>query len=586
MAEPFEIFFADAVTDTLLNRITYGSAGGAFIDGVDETIVVRIAFQEEWLEIGSIRLTLTGPDGLSASRLERYAPYALFGDLDGDLFSGPLLPLGDYKLDIKAYERADGLGSAQLEFSTMFELVPNRSPEADDDWIISAGSSTVFDPLDNDSDPDGDRLSLVSVGTPLGGFAVASGDSVIYGPNFIETPNGLKSFVGRDTFHYVITDGALMSTATVSVDVEGADGTDEFLVRFADARSDTILGRLQNYSNYQFDADVLDDLTVLVDLSPFARQLEQGDFQSVRLILDGGSVVRTENVAPYALFGDNTMGDFFGSGLGAGLPGWPDAHELQVQAFTKRDGGGELLANAVFKFTVSELGEVNLPPYARNDTFVVTSTSTILDVLFNDYDAELDPLTVISATNPIAGALVVENDAILYNQNLFVTPAGVTPFIGTDAFEYTITDGRAQSTARVEVVVEGVVAESEYRVEIVDVVTDNVVAAVFNDGFIELPGELRGRVGIAVTASPLAEALTPEHIASLRLSLYDGDRTISRVENDAPYALFGDVDGDFRTGSPLQERQYELTLEAFTHRNAGGDLFSIADFNFYLDYVG
>ena len=82
---------------------------------------------------------------------------------------------------------------------------------ADSDAISEDGSSTV-DVLANDSDVDGDTLSVQSVTQGANGSVVDNGDSTV---TYTPDPN----WNGVDTFTYTVTDGALTDTATVTVTV-------------------------------------------------------------------------------------------------------------------------------------------------------------------------------------------------------------------------------------------------------------------------------------------------------------------------------------------------------------------------------
>jgi len=64
----------------------------------------------------------------------------------------------------------------------------------------------------NDSDVDGDLLTVTAVGTPSNGTATVDASGVLYTPN--------TDFIGTDTFTYTISDGTgLTDTATITVDV-------------------------------------------------------------------------------------------------------------------------------------------------------------------------------------------------------------------------------------------------------------------------------------------------------------------------------------------------------------------------------
>jgi outer membrane protein OmpA-like peptidoglycan-associated protein len=90
----------------------------------------------------------------------------------------------------------------------------NRGPNAVGDSFTVNGSSVAnaLDVLANDSDPDGDPISIVAVGTPAHGTAAISGSKVSYVP--------AVGYIGPDSFTYTIADPkGLTSSATVSITV-------------------------------------------------------------------------------------------------------------------------------------------------------------------------------------------------------------------------------------------------------------------------------------------------------------------------------------------------------------------------------
>ena len=97
------------------------------------------------------------------------------------------------------------------------EAIPqaNGPPVAVDDASTTAeNTAIVIRVLDNDSDVDGDSLSVIAVGTPSKGAAAITGNAttVTYTPN--------SSFHGSDSFTYVVSDGnGGTDTGTVNVNV-------------------------------------------------------------------------------------------------------------------------------------------------------------------------------------------------------------------------------------------------------------------------------------------------------------------------------------------------------------------------------
>ncbi len=106
----------------------------------------------------------------------------------------------------------------------------NRGPNAVGDTFTVNGSSTAnaLDVLANDSDPDGDPITIVAVGTPAHGTAVINGSKISYAP--------APGYVGPDSFSYTIADPkGLTSTATVSITVTAVNHPPNAQADFATA---------------------------------------------------------------------------------------------------------------------------------------------------------------------------------------------------------------------------------------------------------------------------------------------------------------------------------------------------------------
>jgi len=90
----------------------------------------------------------------------------------------------------------------------------NRDPVARNDAASVEADATAqpIAVLGNDEDPDGDVLSVASVGVPAHGIATISGTQVLYTP--------ARGYTGADSFSYTVSDGkGGTATATVAVAV-------------------------------------------------------------------------------------------------------------------------------------------------------------------------------------------------------------------------------------------------------------------------------------------------------------------------------------------------------------------------------
>ena len=96
----------------------------------------------------------------------------------------------------------------------------NAGPVAVNDTSrVACGASTTINVLANDTDANGDKLTITSVSTPAKGTAVISGGNIVYTP----TAGACGS---TDTFTYSISDGkGGTATATVTVTVDAVTAT-------------------------------------------------------------------------------------------------------------------------------------------------------------------------------------------------------------------------------------------------------------------------------------------------------------------------------------------------------------------------
>ncbi|WP_170113414.1 Ig-like domain-containing protein [Ahniella affigens] len=276
----------------------------------------------------------------------------------------------------------------------------NRGPAAANDTnTTSRGTASNISVLANDTDPDGDALTITTVGNPANGTAVISGSSIRYTPN--------ANFVGTDTFSYTISDGR-NGTATATVTVTVLDNPPV---------------AVNDSANTPFNTPV--SLNVLTNDS---------DPQN-----DPLSVVSTTTPANGAV-------TFSASG---NVTYTPNSGFSGVDSFnyTIRDSNGST-AQATVSITVSAL-PANRAPVALDDSAIALGMVFVpLEVLLNDSDPDGDSLTVLSFTQPANGSVIQSSvpGVLHYRAN--------PGFCGLDTFTYTISDGRggtATATVTVDV---------------------------------------------------------------------------------------------------------------------------------------
>lgn len=102
-------------------------------------------------------------------------------------------------------------------------------------------------------------------------------------------------------------------------------------------------------------------------------------------------------------------------------------------------------------------GSTNEPPEAVDDDAETTiNTPVTIDVLDNDYDPDDDPLTIVSVTEPDNGTATFDGELVTYTPML--------NFVGTDEFDYTISDGKdGTASATVTVTVKAGIIEIDIK---------------------------------------------------------------------------------------------------------------------------
>jgi hypothetical protein len=297
--------------------------------------------------------------------------------------------------DAFTYSITDGKGGSAS--ANVNVTVVDRQPVAVDDSISTAvhTSSASFDPTANDSDPDGDALSVISNTTPSHGSVVFTGNSAVYSPD--------PAYAGADSFTYTVSDGhGLMATATVNVtivDQAPFAGTDTITT------AENTMGSTELFAN---DGDPDNDAIVVTAFGVFPQH------GSVTIYTQTGHCEYTPNTG------------FVGT----------DTFSYIIQ-----DPYGNT-AEGTVNVTVT-----NSAPIAVDDV-INTSTNTAgsVDVAANDSDPNGDAFSVTSNTAAAHGSVSFAGSTATYTPN--------NGYSGADAFTYTITDTNgATATATVNVTV-------------------------------------------------------------------------------------------------------------------------------------
>ncbi|MEO1491120.1 MAG: tandem-95 repeat protein [Pseudomonadota bacterium] len=436
---------------------------------------------------------LTGTNGAEADNFEGTPVLAsvtqptngtVTFDANGDV---TYTPDADFNgTDTFTYTAESPAGITETATVTVTVNPVNDAPVAVDDVdSTDEGTAVVISVLDNDTDIDGDTLSVLGVSQGTNGATVRNGDGTI-----TYTPDA--GFNGTDSFTYIVSDGnggTDAATVTVTVDpvndapvaADDTASTDEdnavtisVLVNDSDADGDTLsvsaFGQGANGTvtdnadgtlTYTPDADFngsdsftytvsdgnggTDTATVNVTVNPVNdapdavddSALTDEDTAVVVSVLLNDSDVDGDTLS-LSTFGQGANGTVTDNGDGT-LTYTPDADFNGSDSFTYSvsDGNGGT-DTATVNVTVTP---VNDGPVAVDDADSTDEgTAVVISVLDNDTDIDGDTLSVLGVSQGSNGATVRNGDGtVTYKPN-----AG---FSGTDTFTYILSDGNGGTDA-------------------------------------------------------------------------------------------------------------------------------------------
>jgi CshA-type fibril repeat protein len=410
-------------TDTITYTISDGNGGTATatvtvtVDGVNDVPVAvndTATVSEDSSNIINVLVNDTDIDGDSLTVSAATSSNGTVTiNADGTL---NYIPNADFNgTDTITYTISDGNGGTATATVTITVSSVNDAPVAVNDaaTVSEDSSSNTLSVLSNDSDLDGDSLT-VSAAISSNGSVTINGDGTLnYSPNV--------DFNGTDTISYSISDGnGGTATATVNVTVVAVNdvpiAVDDTTTVSEDSNSNTI-----NVLDNDTDIDG-DSLTVSAATSSNG---------TVTINADG-----TLNYIPNA--------DFNGT---------------DTITYTISDGNGGT-ATATVNVTVDAVNDV---PIAVDDTAMVSedSNNNTINVLDNDTDIDGDSLTVSAATSSNGTVTINADGSVNYIPN--------ADFNGTDTITYTVRDGNGgTATATVTITVSPVndapVAEDDFTI--------------------------------------------------------------------------------------------------------------------------
>ncbi len=475
----------------------------------------------------------------------------------------------------------------------------NDAPVAKDDIATTQEDTAVtIDVLPNDSDVDGDKLSIQSATVPE-----AQGKVEIVDGKLVFTP--AENFNGHAEITYTVTDGQLTDEAKVTVTVnpvndaptikvdavesitEDAVNTDTVVatltVRDTDTPEDQLTVSLENNSNGYFvlvgnevkltqagvdavnnDELNLKDLTISASVSDgvnptandsdslivnrvndaptvenaIADQVLSEDFDAYTIDLN--EVFKdSDSSLEFSVSGSDNIQISIVSGVATITP-TADWNGKETITFTAKDPSGENVSQTV-DFTVAPVVDIE-----ADSTNVVEDTPTIINVLGNDTFEGKDKVVSLDAENgPKNGTVIVNNDGT-------VTYTPDDNYVGKDTFTYVVTSGGVSESTTVTVNVTPVNDKPESE-DFTHVADDQLTQVVFD-----------------TDTKPLGSGDSKDHIADVEDDLKGNDLHVRITELPTSGTLFfKDSDGELHEIKEVSDTLYDKDSLYYEADNVG-----------------
>ena len=418
---------ATGTVDIAIAAVNDAPTGTTRFMTIDEDTTVSFgAIGTDGLDSDGDPVSVTAVNGTSISAT---APVVIAGVGTVSLTPGGMLsftPAANFNgaagFDFTVSDGKGGTAQSRADFNV--RPVADAPVAGADVFAASEDVPVTLAVLANDSDADGDTLSIIaingtaiSLGSPV---AVAGAGSVALNADGALTFTPLPNISGPQSFSYTVSDGTgRTATSTANLDIAAVNDGPV-------AAADTVATTEDTPVTFDVRANDSD-----LDGDPLAVIAINGTAISV------GAPVTVAGAGTVALNANGTLT----------FTPLPDISGARSFSYTISDGnGGTATANATLNIT-----SVNDAPVATADVFAATEdTPTSFDVRPNDSDGDGGTLSVVAVNGaPISiGEPVTIPGVGTISLNANGT-LGFTPALnanGTKNFSYTLSDGQGGTT--------------------------------------------------------------------------------------------------------------------------------------------
>ena len=495
--------------------------------------------------IGSVLIQLSGP--VNNNRTESVAPFALFGDSNGNYYGQPLLE-GNYTLSATAYSQANlggsVIGTNSINFDISLSSYTIISSAGNGGTISPDGSTTVNAATDQlyDITPDNGYqiqdvlVDGVSVGAvPQYTFSNVSADAIINASFSVISPTTYTIISSAGNGGTISPDGS--TTVNAATD-QLYDITPDNGYQIQDVLVDGVsVGAVPQYTFSNVSADAIINASFSV-ISPTTYTIISSAGNGGTISPDGSTTVNAATDQLYDITPDNgyQIQDVLVDGVSVGA----------VPQYTFSNVSADAIINASF-------------------SVISPTTYTIISSAGNGGTISPDGSTTVNAATDQLYDITPDNGYQIQDVLVDGVSVGAVP-------QYTFSN---------------VSADAIINASFIEITTGQgvvgftLINADTNTPMYELADNMTIDYSTLAGVNLNVRVNTQGNIGSVLIQL-SGPVNNNRTESVAPFALFGDSNGNYY-GQPLLEGNYTLSATAYSQANLGGSVIgNLIDLNFSI----
>ncbi|MCS4434334.1 fibronectin type III domain-containing protein [Aquiflexum gelatinilyticum] len=462
--------------------------------------------------VGSVALSLTGP--VNANITENVAPYALFGDNRGN-YNGKLLQAGEYTLEAVPYSEPNLSGTKGNPMTVKFTI---------GEKISAPASPKLSSPLDNSTG--------LSTTLKLAWNTVTNADS--YGIEVSKNPD----------FSSLVINNNSLKTNEFTVSGLQEDTTYFWRVRATNSSGSSPYSTVWTFRTVK--PIMVPAVPTLLSPSNGAKDLSLSPSLQWNAVTGAKTYrVQVSKESNFAtLFLDNTS---------------VTTNSLQVN---------NLEEGLTYYWRVSSTNEAGNSSFSSGWNFTTKPPTNevipISGISINPTKADLE----VSKTLQLTAAILpsnADNKTVSFTSSnpgiASVSPSGLVTGIKSGAALITATSEDGNFTAISEITVSSPEALGIAQFTLVNADSDTDILELTNGSILDINQVLGLNLNIRVNTNP-------ETVGSVAISI-SGPVSATITENVAPYALFGDSNGNYN-GRILPEGSYSLEAVPYSEPNFGG----------------